>query len=205
MSTKIRFLLAAVVLGAFLFSFKEQFFGERKEMQSGSSDFGSIDPDVPKEGYEDLKDEVIRVPPEQHPEKKVPEAPKPSSEFSVLRNNFWAAVPSVKEVRQAVRENPHSSPRQYGDLAKTLVPLMEHGLATKENAEETFPVLKECVKSPADQVPVAVRASCLKLARELMTKYPVLKDDFESLHDSIEGRLKRHVAVVEKLEASLRK
>lgn len=124
-------------------------------------------------------------------------------EWPEVRNRFWSRIPSVQDIREQAKLDPHSSPRHYKDLALSFVELTKLGFTGSVQAAGVFNVLGECVNSNPEKVPLAVRANCLKTSKRLADKYPELQSSYKALHSSLTGRLRNHVENMEKIEARL--
>lgn len=208
MKPQVRFFLLGLVAAAFYLSYGTQFF--KSKVESGKSELASVDKTQEPMGEKKIVPDS-ELAPDTLPEPKknqavVPpqkDAPPSGPSFAEIRNQFWATVPSLKTIRAEVAQNPHGSPKQYKDLAHSFTLLMQYGLQNPKNAGDSFSVLSECVKAAPTQVPLAVRASCLKTAGKLSKKFPEMDKDYQTLHGMLDQRLKKHAVVMEQLEASL--
>lgn len=94
--------------------------------------------------------------------------------------------PSADRIRAEAAEDPHATPDSLLDFAEQLGARMEDALASREEAEDLFEELEDCVNTPEARTPPSVRALCLDNAQKLSETYP---NAFSSRYSTMEGKV----------------
>jgi len=147
--------------------------------------------DHPNE-QEESQDEGIPSPPailkDQVSEKtKASETSTEKTPFNPSHLPPLPVSPKLEDYREAVKQDPHSTPKIIIDFAVAMGARYEEAKNTKEGSLLFLKDLKDCLQS---DLPLPSKAFCYRLSKRFLNSRPELKDEVERLEDFTDERVR---------------
>jgi len=96
----------------------------------------------------------------------------PAISFEEKAKTF--AVESTEAAREEVAKNPHDTPKSVEHSARKIADLYA-SVGNAKDADVFLDKMKDC-SQPSAEVPVSIKAICLKYTSQVATRFPELRD-----------------------------